>query len=355
MKIIDYFPVKNQGEREIGIEIEAEGSNLWPKSLNYWHIDSDGSLRGNPDSAEYVLRSPVRRSRVRSRLEYLTNALKKNNAVISPSDRCGVHIHMNVQTMDMEDLFKLCTLYYLFENVLTHWCGEDREGNLFCLRAKDAEALMEELINVKTSGNFSNLTTNSYRYSALNLAALQKYGSIEFRAMRTPEDFNQINTWVVLLLKLKDYIKTFNSEAELMKKVSTLGPLNLGREIFGVKFKHLDFSGFEDAVMDNLEIVQNLAFVPINKGLTESTISKKKSGSPEEEFNEEDLVTASRLFTEAGFAETPITLEQTAREIARRRRQLISITTITNNTLTTSNTTPSERDGAVLTWRTRYG
>lgn len=279
MKITDYFRgLRDQGDREIGIEIEMEGGNLFPPILNYWHATEDGSLRPNPQQAEYVLRQPVRRSRVRSRLEYLSATLAKNKAELRPSDRCGVHVHLNVQGFEMEEFFKLVTLYYLFENVLTHWCGEDREGNLFCLRAKDAESLMEELITAKSSGEFGYITTNSYRYSALNFAALRKYGSVEFRAMRTPEDLMRVTTWVGLILKMRDYTRNKLSEQDIVKKVSAIGPLALSREVFGDKFRLIDYPGYEDQIMESLDMAQNLAYTPISPSLIgEATASKKRS------------------------------------------------------------------------------
>ena len=276
MKVNQLIPVRDQGDREIGIEIEMEGARLHPKTpLNYWNVTHDGSLRPNPEAVEYVLRQPVPRSRVKARLDYLQAALAKNEADLRPSDRCGVHVHLNCQNMEMSELFRMVTLYLILEETVTSWCGVDRESNLFCLRAQDAEYLMHAAIEAKRTGNLSLITDSGLRYAAINFAALSKYGSVEFRALPTTADFSRINSWVKILLRIRDKALEAESDTQLIERCSTNGPLTFAKSILGTSFDLVKTPEMANQIRNGLEISQNLAYVTLHPSLAEISDSKK--------------------------------------------------------------------------------
>jgi hypothetical protein len=213
----DYFTLR-ETKGEVGIEIEMEGTALGfgPEAAPVWSLKGDGSLRG--ESVEYVLRSPVPRSMVAKSLELLQSSLKK--ARLSPSDRCGVHVHVNVQQLTISQLVSFITLYTIFEEVLVKFCGPLREGNYFCLRAKDAEYIIDKFAEYIEQGDISGVGRDSFRYAALNLSSIPKFGSLEFRSMRTEKDFRIINTWVEMLLRIKDFAIRFKHPSEIISAVS---------------------------------------------------------------------------------------------------------------------------------------
>lgn len=229
------FPV----EQEVGIEIEIEGENVLHEGiLSYWLIDKDGSLRG--DSAEYKLKAPVPREKVLPVLLYLYRKLGEHQTRIKDSQRTGVHVHVNVQTCTLKELYQFITLYFCVEELMVRVAGKDRVGNLFCLRASDAEGVIEYLVSAMKNNNFRSLYQDNLRYSSLNVKALQQFGSLEFRALRgglvTPQE---IATWTKMLLEIKDAALRFENPRAIIEAVSGQGPEKFVKDIGPTIAHHL--------------------------------------------------------------------------------------------------------------------
>jgi len=206
---------------EVGIEVEVEGPRLDMNDDKYWTVTGDGSLRGN--SAEYVLRDPVPRDEVKEVIDLLMRRHASDLYLVEPSERCGVHIHVNCQELTLRQTFNFAVLYLAFEDVLMRWCGEDREGNLFCLRTGDASHFIPTFARCIKEHTVHWMSGDQFRYASINLGALEKYGSMEFRGMRTPEDLNVIKTWVDILLRLKDKSLQYEKPQQIVEAVS-IGP-----------------------------------------------------------------------------------------------------------------------------------
>lgn len=261
MKVFDEYRVIDVGEREVGIEIEMEGENLIPSPLSYWRITGDGSLRGG--GVEYVLKQPILRKSVGPRLGYLHRKLLENNAQLIPSDRCGVHIHINVQQLEHEQVMKFILTYLLLEDVLVHWCGDSREGNLFCLRLRDAEYPVLGLIQAQRQGTLKWLQVDDYRYASLNLSSLSKYGSLEFRALSTPQDIRNIKQWADILLAIKDRALRYERLSDIMESVSFNGPIDTVIDILGDNAETVLTHDTETFVMDGVRRIQDIAYTKV--------------------------------------------------------------------------------------------
>ena len=132
---------------DVGIEIEVEG-NKFPKEHSQlpsvWEYKHDGSLRGQ-DNAEYVTRGPIPFNNVAEACNQLWDTFTGFGSVLDVSNRTSVHVHLNVGNFHLNRLASFAALYFSVEEVLTNWCGEHREGNLFCLRVKDAPNILSSL------------------------------------------------------------------------------------------------------------------------------------------------------------------------------------------------------------------
>ena len=257
-KIKDYYG-HGKTPGEIGIEIEMEGhylpSRFSPSSP--WMGTHDGSLRG--ESVEYVLRKPVKREEVAGCLDSLNQVYERKGSALLPSDRCGVHIHINMQQSSILHTINTIILYLMFEDVLVKWCGEDREGNLFCLRASDAEANIMYLQQAVQNRSFR--FGNEVRYASINLSSLDKFGSLEFRALRTPKDMADIKTWAEILLAIKDASEAFDYPSDIISSLSGRGPVAFFRDIMKDKSDLLEFNGFDKCILDGMRRVQYLAMM----------------------------------------------------------------------------------------------
>jgi hypothetical protein len=245
---------------EVGIEIEVEG-RLLPRAIpKYWKAIEDGSLRG--ESAEYVLSQPIKRDKVPEALDVLSQTLNEARAVVNESYRTSVHIHVNHQDITFRQIINEICLYVIFEDMLVEMCGKDRIGNLFCLRVKDAEFIIDTLRNAIQRGDYTGLGDNqALKYGAINIAALRNYGSLEYRAFRGTVDPKLINDWVETLLKIKDAALRFDDPQQIVRQFSHLGAQRFVEDVFGAKAQYfLEQPNLEERLFAGVRDVQEIAY-----------------------------------------------------------------------------------------------
>ena len=258
MLVKDYFN-RRFPQGEIGIEIEVEGRNLDFDAVmesNYWKAVDEGSLRGA--GVEYILRSPVFRKEVYDALNELYYIYMDEGIVPYRSDRTSVHVHVNVSKMEILQMFNAIFLFYAVERLLLKWCGEDREGNLFCLPSYDAEKILMIVKQVAKEQNLHRFYDDIIRYSAMNLKAIPERGSIEFRSMRGTADFSKICHWVKIITLIFDYAKTIATPTDILEMFSQRGPENMFLEIFKGEYEELKYPGWEKDVRDSVRNIQFL-------------------------------------------------------------------------------------------------
>lgn len=260
VSVREYFGLEPKAG-EVGIEIEMEGTDL-PATPKYtgWRATEDGSLRG--ESMEYVTRGVIKRDKVGSVLKKLQDYLANAGAILEPSDRCGVHIHINCQELTIQQWYNFAALYLVLEEMLVHFCGEEREGNLFCLRASDAEYLITAIRRARESGRHHDLCNDALRYASINFSATDKYGSLEFRAMRATTDFAEIETWANILLRVKDQSLHFTTMPEIVEGLSAQGVINFLQTVLGPYYELLICPGMKEMTMRGVRRVQEIAYAP---------------------------------------------------------------------------------------------
>lgn len=222
---------------QIGLEIECEGTNLYTTPMRWWGTHVDPSLRPckGHDPVEYTLKEPLSREDVTKALKYLEKGLKASAAEPDLSYRTSVHVHLNVQNLTLKQILTFVSLYILFENVLTKFCGPTREGNLFCLRAPDAGYWLYSINKMLVDQSLGSLCNDSNRYVACNLSSLTKFGSVEFRALRGTIDREVIEAWVDILLAILDFSKTIKDPYHVYRLYRSTTPELLASSVLGHK------------------------------------------------------------------------------------------------------------------------
>lgn len=238
-KLIDLMPrmASKVTKGEVGVEIECEGTHLFEAPIQYWACHPDGSLRqteGHPP-VEYVLKKPLERAEVTKALTYLTHQLKQAKSQVRDSHRSSVHIHLNCQQMTLKEIINLVCMYLFFEHALVEFSGQERVGNLFCLRAKDAQYWVRNIVEGLRQGNFANVYHENFRYTSCNTASLAKFGSLEFRSMRGTVDQELIQNWIDLLCHIKDRSADFADPLKMYEMYSSMEPMEFFRYIFRPK------------------------------------------------------------------------------------------------------------------------
>lgn len=244
---------------DLGIEIEVEGERL-PETPTYFRMERDGSLRG-PEAIEYVFDKPRSLKGTRKALDYLDKKFTERRSNFHESIRAGVHVHVNVQELNLVELYNLFTLYLLLEELLVRYCGPSRQGNLFCLRAGDAEYLISMLKEAVRTKRMRLLHTDDLRYAAMNVKALRDYGSVEFRAMRSTRDFDAIYNWAAILLELRQAAKGWEDPTRIISLFSELGAEEFVRSVLGDLSIHLEpIEGWDELLYDGMRNAQDLAY-----------------------------------------------------------------------------------------------
>lgn len=224
-KIVELLKLK-AAKGDVGIEIECEGERLRAVDNDVWTSENDGSLRGRfPDTAcEYILRRPIVVGAVRDALNGLVDELK--GAKFNFSYRTSVHVHMNVQQLTFPQLLNAMYTYYLLEEPFMNFCGKKRKGNNFCLRLADAEGVLEWVMQLFELGPemLGYIPNDNARYAAMNLEAIRKYGSLEFRGMEGNINVDRIDTWCKVLVFMRDWAAAFKNPKEIYETYMHIGP-----------------------------------------------------------------------------------------------------------------------------------
>lgn len=234
---------------DVGVEIECEGAGISPSNSPFWRTEKDGSLRGSfpSEAAEFVMSQPLHIDHVEIALDSLITEQK--DAKFNFSFRTSVHVHVNVQQLTEAEMLAFLYLCLLVEEPLMNFCGETRKANRFCLRYADAEGFDRTLDTLFDRGwsAVRRLDGDKIRYAAINVHALQKYGSIEFRGMRGNMDKEVILPWCQTLIHLRDKAKELGSPIAVFNKYISMGNAEFITEALG---RHADKFSYEDQQKD---------------------------------------------------------------------------------------------------------
>lgn len=250
---------------DVGIEIEVEGNKFKKEGLPVgWTYHKDGSLRG-VDNAEYVLGKPIAFDKVKPMIESLWQMFQDYGSILDDSHRTSVHVHLNMQKFHLNRLAAFLAMYFSVEEILTQWCGEHRVGNLFCLRAKDATAIVSSLKRFIVSDGNAEIRDNMH-YAGLNAQALHKFGSIEVRTLRGVSDPKTILDWVAILERIYKMSADFKDPRDVMAGFSGDGPMNYLKMVLGeheetvVKEISWSVSQIRDSLYTGIRLAQDLCY-----------------------------------------------------------------------------------------------
>lgn len=223
---------------QYGVEIEVEGRRLprenwvWENCATeqgfHWATHQDGSLRG--ESCEYVFEGAVPFKDSLELIDKLFEGFKACNSQLVPSNRTSTHVHVNVSGLKVNALNAIIALWFTLEEAVINVCGELRKNNHFCLSAKESSYITNVWERALETGRFS--FSNDQKYAALNLAALNRFGTLEFRCFPMPTKADDVTKWVKFLHGLKQVATTkYLDNSRIGRDLSERGPLEILLEI----------------------------------------------------------------------------------------------------------------------------
>jgi hypothetical protein len=266
--VYHHFGISGSTKGEVGIELEVIGSGL-PSAFQKttaWQQKVDGSVkvRKGEVAFEYVMKQPVGRVKFISTVKELLEEFQAVKAKVAEGRISNSnHVHINAQQLTLQQVYTWLSVYFIFEELLCRWAGEDRVSNLFCLRARDAEGLILMLRKAASEDAFSGFTqAKQYRYSAVNVTSLSKFGSLEFRALRGTCDVEVIENWVNTLLCIKDKSLEYKNPVHVLEDFSRRSPIGFIRHIIPEGLRNFMYhqTDFQDVMYEGARLVQDFAF-----------------------------------------------------------------------------------------------
>lgn len=209
---------------KFGIELELEGRNvaLNDVATRGWSRHADGSLRG--ESIEYTFTGPKTFDESEKLVTSLFKKFKDHGVKFNDSIRTSTHVHLNFSTKTVKSVINFFALFTMLEELLQHYSGEDRKGNLFCISSREAEGIVGVIIDAVRRCSLDRFAGDRFKYAACNLSTLYKFGTIEIRTMRGASSGEQVNAWLSILNDMYKYsVEVMKSPADLITSLSYLG------------------------------------------------------------------------------------------------------------------------------------
>lgn len=313
---------KSREDSILGLEFENELLNEdinFPtsslESITGWKVHNENSLRHF--GVEFVSK-PTRYSDYKKSVENLFDSIRSitkcKKIPFTNSIRTSVHVHFDVGALNTLEVVNFTTLYWILEPFLQHFCGKYRQGNLFCLRAKDSSYMRLELSKILKSYSAifnTNLVGESYRYGSVNFNSLSKFGTLEFRIMRGVSHENPAFIWIDALEKIRQFSLKFKNPVELrdwfLKDVNAEEvPITiLGAELFVTLQRYLP----EGASIKSLIREGYLSVIPVLSAQSDYSEAKLKKEQETIEKQFSDIKKAQKYFTVSDTSTTSFSYE----------------------------------------------
>lgn len=182
-----------------GIELELEGFEGIPSTMDAWERVRDGSLRNN--GIEFRFYRPLSGEQLSASLSEME--LKLSSLDYSISERCSTHVHIDVRDLTMQQLscFMACSL--VFEHVLFNLFGEGRDCNTFCLTTETNDVAYNAMCKAISGEG----TPERPKYVGISMYRLCDLGTVEFRMFNPCTEASQFKAILNFLFSLKKFAK----------------------------------------------------------------------------------------------------------------------------------------------------
>lgn len=216
----------------MGVEVETERCvhsydtyNILFKGLGV-ETKEDGSLRriGNLRAWEFITK-PTRLANLMPIMKafYAAGAFTEENY----SDRCSIHVHANCTDMTWEQVSNVALIYTVVEEILFAFVNErpgqrdgwSRDTNIYCVpwnQCRNHLNLVNNFIQAPAVP-----LARWQKYTALNLAPLSTYGTVEFRHMHGTADMVKVGKWLNIIGAIMKCAKE-STLAQLSEDVASL-------------------------------------------------------------------------------------------------------------------------------------
>lgn len=236
-------------EQFLGLEIEIE--DFKPTQVNRllrvsgnWIGVEDHSLRGG---IELVFSQALMGQQLSEAIdEFFDNVTSYSNG-----PRTSIHVHVNMRQEEdtPASLRNLCVLYYMYEDAFFAFAEESRKWCSYCNPFEDSPPdVLTAVIRGDSMKDIRRLIQDASegrtnRYYGLNLLALVRHGTVEFRHMPCVKDRERVVEWIQLIMELKYAATLMAAEGkgpfELFADIELLASLSEYMPRFGERLRDL--------------------------------------------------------------------------------------------------------------------
>jgi len=222
----------------LGLELEYEQVNLSssPVPRDYWDVTSDGSLRNG--GVEFISR-PLLFEETDAALMALQRCTEAMGAVAT--ERCGLHVHLNMRTFTVGQLWSLFAIYALMEPTIFATYAEDREDSMFALplwKNHAQQRAMQRDIAVLRNGRLSEgedicEIVSCCKYTAMNTSSLYRFGTVEMRQPYCTTEYDAILSWVDFLKRMVNMAETYDDPIHVLDRYEREGVYSFQEDLIG--------------------------------------------------------------------------------------------------------------------------
>jgi hypothetical protein len=255
-------------ETHIGIEIEAEQAyNIDMDALEpYWNVKEEGSIRGV--GAELVLAQPLCGKDLSIALDVLDEVNRKRKFPLAFSDRCSDHIHLDVRDLTHGQLYAFILWYSIFERPIFKFAGGNRDKSVYAVPVYDAMENVRQMHKCDSDVNLLRLLQNEggnnrYKYLAINIGAVGRFGSVEFRHHVGTDDKERLTKWINIIMCLKRAALNNDMDPEdLPTFISANGAQVVLEQVFEELAQDLTYDGIDIDIIQGVRVAQDIIFSP---------------------------------------------------------------------------------------------
>ena len=182
----------------------------------FWTEHADGSLR---NGIEMVLSQPLMGTSLRESISYFFRTFTKYS--VTPRTSIHVHVNMRQDNETVEGVRNMITLYYMYEDAFFQIADQNRKWCAYCNAFEDTPpAILEAFMTTDMSSDALSEVLNrsaghnNNRYYGLNLNALNKFGTIEFRHFPLVTNEQLLIDWLKLIMELKSAANRMADEGQ---------------------------------------------------------------------------------------------------------------------------------------------
>ena len=157
---------------------------------------------------------------------------------VKATERCGIHVHLNVAPYTWGQLWSLSVLYTLLEPTIFREWAPERQFSHFCVPSFAnnvlANTMMEDMVKLRGPDKMVERWTynedgdpkqappqkvlpklgllSANKYTAMNYSRLHDLHTVEFRQLDAYTDMKHVRKWVEFLLRMQRIANQYGDE-----------------------------------------------------------------------------------------------------------------------------------------------